>query len=110
MNPQDQRLVGSVVNTISIAFDIAESDAQATEGFPDAVRKALLDRIIELLNTNPEKLMSILYRIDVGELKVKEIFSSAFPPEIPEKLVDLVIERQLSKAYTRQAARNMQKE
>ena len=48
--------------------------------------------------------MTILYRIDVSERNVNEIFSKSIPPDVPELIADLIIERQLAKARTRAEA------
>lgn len=91
-------IILSAANKIAIAFDMDEMAVTTTL---DTIREALADRIIELLNRNPEKLMMVLYRIDVSEPKVNEIFRTAIPPDIPELLADLIIERQIAKAETR---------
>lgn len=95
-------VVLSAVDKMSIAFDLPDTDSViAPELRLQEVRAMLVQRIIGLLNTNPEKLMAILYRIDVSEAAVNEVFGTAFPPDVPELLADLIIERQLAKAETR---------
>ena len=54
--------------------------------------------------------MSILYRIDVSEKKVNEIFATALAPDVPDLLADVIIERQLAKARTQEAARGSKEE
>jgi hypothetical protein len=98
----DVEIVRSAVNRMGIAFDLAEVDtAVQADNLLQRVRAQLVERIIQLLNTNPERLMAILYRIDVNEARVNHIFAHALPPDIPEEIADLVIERQLAKAETR---------
>ena len=95
-------IVRSAVDRMGIAFDLAEVDTSIdADGLLAWVRARLVERIIQLLNTNPERLMAILYRIDVSEARVNDIFSTALPPDMPERIADLVIERQLAKAETR---------
>jgi len=84
-----------------VAFDIGDVDGVPATITLDEIRRLLTERIIHLLNRNPERLMAILYRIDVSEARVNEIFSTALPPDIPEYLADLIIERQLAKAESR---------
>ena len=91
-------IVLSAANKIAVAFDM---DAMHVATTLDTIREALANRIVELLNSNPEKLMMLLYRIDVSEPRVNEIFKNALPPDVPEALADLIIERQLAKAETR---------
>jgi len=98
----DAEIVRSAVDRMGIAIDLAETDtAVQADDLLQRVRAQLVERIIQLLNTNPERLMAILYRIDVNEARVNDIFSHALPPDIPEQIADLVIERQLAKAETR---------
>lgn len=95
-------IVLSAVNKMSIAFDLPDmEDGLSAEQRLAHVRAFLVERIVALLNANPEKLMAILYRIDVSEAAVNEIFKNAFPPDVPELLADRIIERQLAKAATR---------
>ena len=61
----------------------------------------LTQRIRELLDKNVEKLIHILYRIDVNQKKTDSIFNNPFKDEIAEQLASAVIERQLQKIETR---------
>ncbi|MCX6141199.1 MAG: hypothetical protein NTX15_10305 [Candidatus Kapabacteria bacterium] len=95
------KLAISAVKRISVAFDFEENDAVTEHDVLQQIRSVLIERIICLLNANPEKLMAILYRIDVPESIVNEIFIKALPPDVPEMIAELIIERQLAKARTR---------
>lgn len=94
-------VLASAAERISSAFDLAEVDEVLPEARLEHLRRLLVERIVELLNRNPEKLMSILYRIDVSELRVNEIMKKSFPTEVPLHLADLIIDRQLAKARSR---------
>jgi hypothetical protein len=48
-----------------------------------------------------EKLMQILYKIDVNERKVKDVFAQNDPKLIAPQLTDLILNRILQKAETR---------
>jgi hypothetical protein len=72
----------------------------------DLLHQYLASRILELMNKNLEQLMNVLYRIDLNELSVKEIFRLTDEQIIAEKLATLVIARQKMKAETREAFRN----
>jgi hypothetical protein len=99
MTPDDA-IVQSAAERIAIAFDV--DTALAAGGTTlEQLRQFLVERIIHLLNTNPERLMSILYRVDVNEQRVNEIFRTHLPPDMPEAIADLMIERQLAKAESR---------
>ncbi|HCN04755.1 MAG TPA: hypothetical protein DIS79_03975 [Bacteroidetes bacterium] len=95
----DDELARSAAEKISLTFDLDEVESL------EAVRAALVNRIIQLLTSNPERLMAALYRIDVQEQRVNEIFTTAIPPDVPDLLADLIIERQLQKARTRREHR-----
>lgn len=94
-------ILSSAAERISTAFDLAESNDTTPETRLEHLRRLLIERIVELLNRNPEKLMSILYRIDVSEKRVNQIMTTSFPTEVPIHLADLIIERQLAKARSR---------
>ncbi|HBB26303.1 MAG TPA: hypothetical protein DCZ59_08565 [Bacteroidetes bacterium] len=94
-------ILTSAAERISTAFDLAEVEDALPEVRLEHIRRLLVERIVELLNRNPEKLMSILYRIDVSERRVNEIMTKSFPTEVPLHLADLIIERQLAKARSR---------
>lgn len=67
----------------------------------DDVRAFVAEHVARLLDENPGLLMSILYRIDVAEPKVRHVLESAPPGEIVERLTALIIERQLEKVRLR---------
>lgn len=68
-------------------------------------RKYLITRLKALLENNYDLLVNALYRIDVNEEKLSELFSGKSRDNIPEKLADLIIERQLQKIRFRQQYR-----
>lgn len=88
---------------IAAQFDLADLPAGSAseEERERAFRAMLIDRIIELLSGNTERLMHILYRVDVSEAAVAEIFRDTPLPEIAPALADRIIERQMEKARTR---------
>lgn len=97
----------SAAERIAIAFDIEfYANELDTGNVLAAIRAALTLEIIRLLNSQPDKLMAILYRIDVSEEKVNAIFNEALPIDVPEELANSIIERQLEKAHTRALWRN----
>jgi predicted XRE-type DNA-binding protein len=94
-------VLASAAERINAAFDLAEVEDALPEARMEHLRRQLIERIVELLNRNPEKLMSILYRIDVSEPRVNDIMKKSFPTEVPLHLADLIIERQIAKARSR---------
>ena len=72
----------------------------------DDLKQALFYRIRELLDKNVERLLSILYRVDLSQNRLDEIFQNSSKEEIAEKIAEAVIERQLQKIKTREYYKN----
>ncbi|GAB5517776.1 MAG: hypothetical protein RhofKO_00270 [Rhodothermales bacterium] len=83
-----------------IARDFALDESEMTWTVDD-VRRLLAHRIAELLDQQPVFLMSLLYRIDVREPKVKHALQHSPPDRLALDLAELVIARQLEKAALR---------
>ena len=71
----------------------------------EELKRRLTIFISELLETNFEKLCSMVYRHDVSEARFNHVLQSGSIKEQAEKLSDLVIERELEKVKSRQAYR-----
>ena len=80
---------------------IPNNDFERLEEF----RKYLTEKMRELLDKNYSLLINTLYRIDISEKKLAELFSSRNKLSIPEKLADLIIERQIEKINFRKRYR-----
>ncbi len=80
---------------------IPNNDFERLEEF----RKYLTEKMRELLDKNYSLLINTLYRIDISEKKLAELFSSRNKVSIPEKLADLIIERQIEKINFRKRYR-----
>jgi hypothetical protein len=63
-------------------------------------------KLADLLENKYDVLINILYRIDVNESKLSELFSGKSRDNIAEKLAELIIERQLQKIRFRQQHKN----
>ena len=61
----------------------------------------LAEKLKDLLDNNFSLLVNTLYRIDVSEEKLNELFGSKNRVSIPSTLADLIIERQLQKIHFR---------
>lgn len=70
-------------------------------------RQALLQRLSaqvnHLIQADFHRLVSILYRLDISELKLKQTLEENTDKDAGELIATLVIERQLEKLKTRQA-------
>ena len=90
--------------------EIIQSSTQSLQKYFDDDIKAsnyeqlkewLTSEIVKLLLNDMEKLLNILYRIDVNERKVKEVFAQNNPSLIAPKLAELLIQREIGKAESR---------
>ncbi|MCX8106239.1 MAG: hypothetical protein N3D80_10265 [Ignavibacterium album] len=80
---------------------IPNSDFEKLEEF----KKYLIQRLNEMLNNNFNLLVNTLYRIDISEQKLAELFGNKNKENIPEKLADMIIERQMQKIQFRKKYR-----
>jgi len=80
---------------------IPNNDFERLEEF----RKYLTEKMRDLFDKNYNLLINTLYRIDISEKKLSELFSSRNKEIIPEKLADLIIERQIEKINFRKRYR-----
>jgi hypothetical protein len=65
------------------------------------IREQLIIKVKELMSRSYSQFINGLYRIDVDETKVREIIHAKDKTRIPERLADLIIERQLVRVKTR---------
>lgn len=66
------------------------------------IQEALAAFINSLINTNFERLVTLLYRIDVSEAKLKSMLNGAPGKNAGDIIAALIIERQLQKIKSRQ--------
>jgi len=64
-------------------------------------KKYLADKLKFLLDEKFDTLVNILYRIDISEKKLSQLFSGSKKDSIPSSLADMIIERQLEKLRLR---------
>lgn len=65
------------------------------------IERVLAEKIKEMIESNFEKLQNILYRIDLDQRKVHELYIANTNGDFPHLLAKLIIERQLEKVKTR---------
>lgn len=80
---------------------IPANDFEKLEEF----RKYLTEKMKDMLDKDYNLLINTLYRIDISEKKLAELFSSKNKEFIPQKLADLIIERQIEKINFRKRYR-----
>jgi len=64
-------------------------------------RKYMTEKLKFLLDEKFETLVNILYRIDISEKKLSQLFSGKNRDSIPARLADMIIDRQLEKIRLR---------
>ena len=75
-------------------------DLQQTESLNELQHK-VAQAVLHLLQTDLNRLLNILYRIDVDERHVKQAMLLPSEPEVAEHIAQLIIKRELQKAQTR---------
>lgn len=65
------------------------------------IQRVLAEKIKGMMENNFEKLQNILYRIDLDQQKVHEMYLESANGDFPYSLAKLIIDRQLAKIKTR---------
>lgn len=85
------------MNEIVVLSEIEPTESLNSITCIDDLKTQLTDVIAFLIDKNFEKLLWILYRIDVDEEKAKQLLSKHLPEKAPEILAELIINRQQQK-------------
>ncbi|HEU5167338.1 MAG TPA: hypothetical protein VFU29_17460 [Chitinophagaceae bacterium] len=72
----------------------------------EVLKERLASHINFLIQSDLQKLVSILYRVDVSESKLKHLLKENPGYDAANIITDLIIERQLQKIKSRQEHRN----
>ncbi|MES2777123.1 MAG: hypothetical protein V4722_23305 [Bacteroidota bacterium] len=94
MTADNSVLIKSLSN--ELAIDLPET------GTWDSIRNKLYAFINNLIDKNFEKLLMILYRIDVHEDKLRKLLKASPATDAGLVIADLIMERQVQKIKTRQ--------
>lgn len=81
-------------------FQVENKDFPASATMDD-VKKKLAAIIRYLIDKDINRLLTIFYRIDLEEEKVKQILAISPVGEISSRLAELVIQREMEKVKTR---------
>ena len=71
----------------------------------EKLKKVLIERITYMLDHEYDKLVNALYRIDLDEAKLHELFSGKNRESIPEVLANMIFKRQIQKLHFRKKYR-----
>ena len=101
---EEKKQVNEVVKFVEKDFFVSGENSLIPSADIDTLedfRKYLTSKLKHLLEEKFELLVNVLYKIDVSEEKLSELFSSENKDYIPASLADLIIERQLEKIKLR---------
>ena len=89
--------ISDVFNRFGLDLPLSPTDVEDL----NQLKAYLTDKLKNMLDNNFNLLVNTLYRIDVNEEKLNELFGSKNRAPIPPALADLIIERQLQKIHFR---------
>lgn len=94
-----------------LALQVSKNFPLSTEALKEVqTEEALLDLLSnyvqELINTDFNKLINSLYRIDVYESKIKRALNLSSPKDANRVIAQLIIEREKQKISTREQYKN----
>jgi hypothetical protein len=95
----DLSLSRPVIASASSHFDLETRTGEENDFA--RFREALIDRISFLLDHDFERLLGLLYRVDVSEEKAKRMLAENPERPVAEVFADLVIERETEKVKSR---------
>ena len=88
-------------NASAIIEQVASEIQLNSKGNPDEFRAQLIDAVETLLQKDFPRLIQILYRLDVDEVKLKAQLKNNQGSQAAELIADLIFERQLQKLEMR---------
>jgi len=95
----EKELYPSLVEKLHKDFSLSKDSLPAVNDLP-IIREHLIKKVTELMSKDYDRFINNLYRIDVSESKVLSILRLKDKTIIPEKLADLIIERQMLRVKT----------
>lgn len=90
-------IISKNFSQLSPGFIINRNDIKNIE----ELKKYISDKIKILLDEKFDSLINFLYRIDIDDKKIEEVFSKKEKYNIPGSIANLIIERQLQKIHYR---------
>jgi hypothetical protein len=61
------------------------------------LRAQIAKVLAHMLDRDIQGLFTMFYRLDIGESKVRRVFDEVPPPDVPDALTTLVIEREVAR-------------
>lgn len=94
---QVSEYISSTFNRFGLDLPLSPDDVENL----NQLKTFLTEKLKDMLDNNFDNLVNTLYRIDVSEVKLNELFGTKNRTYIPSALADLIIERQLQKLHFR---------
>ena len=97
MNPEEEKIQTEIIQSLGGSVELQQS--------MEVFRVRLAAYLNDLINQDFEKLVQLLYRLDVSEKKLKALLSQNNQADAGRIIADLIIERQLQKVELRKKFR-----
>ncbi len=100
---EEDQLIKQTASLVNVTFELPETDDFVNE---EVLVQMLAKRIGEMLDRQPEQLMSLLYRLDVLEEKIHPVMHVGASEPANVGLARLVIERQKQRIATKMSVKS----
>lgn len=90
---EDEQPLQTILNKLDITLD---------QGDYSSAKQMVIQKINDLIQNDFQRLVSILYTIDVSEKKLKQLLKENTSTDAAVIITELMIERQLQKIRSRQ--------
>jgi ribosomal protein L29 len=94
---KQQQLVQNLQNTFNFDIQLESGQVDTESAYFKYIQKKLAERIKFFINTDMDKLLQALYRIDVNDAMTDQAFNLGEVNKVAMKLAELIIVRQLQK-------------
>jgi hypothetical protein len=98
-NLEEDQIFPELINHLEKDFAL-EKQLIPTQNDLAIIRLHLINRVKQLIARDYQRFLNSLYQIDINEIKVREIIHSKNKITIPERLADLIIDRQVQRIKT----------
>jgi hypothetical protein len=100
--PSDHQPTKETVRQTSLQFhrDFELSQTEELVSF-QALQEKIASVIGQLLRNNPERLLNLMYRLDIDENKFRFVIQNGPEENVAQQLAELVLEREMQKVYWR---------
>lgn len=105
---EDEKLYPEVLEKVSRDFSTSRTKIELIEDYTkdiEALKNHLSQKVAEMMEKDFDRFLNNMYRIDVSEVKVRKILNESPFGTIPEKLAELIIERQMQRIKTQRLYR-----